>query len=126
MEETNHTRRSVAGKQKHEASKEVVKTDIAIIGAGIAGLYCGYRLKDRNKDFRIAEASGHIGGRIWSLRYLEGKESNKDGVQVPDGAFLQDDENGGYKETRDGKTEYEGHKLEFCAEFGPMRIEIES
>lgn len=123
MEETNHAKISGAGKQKSKAPQEV---DIAIIGAGIAGLYCGYRLKDRNKNFLIAEASGHIGGRIWSLRYLEGKEPSEDGVQVPDGAFLQDGENGGYKATKNGKIEYEGYKLGLCAEFGPMRIELES
>jgi NADPH-dependent glutamate synthase beta subunit-like oxidoreductase len=35
---------------------------VAIIGGGIAGLYCGYQLavKAKEKDFLIAEESTHI------------------------------------------------------------------
>ena len=47
--------------------------DVAIIGGGIAGLYCLYRLlRDsnyKNKNIKLFEASDHLGGRIetWSL-----------------------------------------------------------
>ncbi len=57
---------------------ELPETDIAIIGAGIAGLYCGYCIeklpepKKKGKDFRIFEESDHLGGRIWSTRILRG------------------------------------------------------
>ena len=54
--------------------------DVAIIGGGIAGLYCLYRLlRDgnyKNKNLKLFEASDHLGGRIetWSLmREVPGK-----------------------------------------------------
>ena len=54
--------------------------DVAIIGGGIAGLYCLYRLlRDsnyKNKNIKLFEASDHLGGRIetWSLmREVPGK-----------------------------------------------------
>ena len=103
---------------------QATSTDIAIIGAGIAGLHCGYRLKGK-KEFLIAEASDHIGGKIWSSRYLENEEL------VPDGAFLREDQDGGYEggyyyvDDKE-KIHHSEKKLEFCAEFGPMRIELES
>lgn len=37
---------------------------VIIIGAGAAGLYAGYILKSRGIDFKILEASDHIGGRM--------------------------------------------------------------
>src|SRR5215475_3774673 len=54
--------------------------DVAIIGGGVAGLYCLYRLlRDSNytnKNIKLFEASDHLGGRIetWSLmRKVPGK-----------------------------------------------------
>ena len=54
--------------------------DVAIIGGGIAGLYCLYRLlRDsnyKNRNIKLFEASDHLGGRIetWSLmREVPGK-----------------------------------------------------
>jgi monoamine oxidase len=40
---------------------------IAIIGAGLAGLTCGYRLKQAGLNAQIYEASPRIGGRCWSI-----------------------------------------------------------
>ncbi|MCI0559375.1 MAG: FAD-dependent oxidoreductase, partial [Nitrososphaera sp.] len=46
--------------------------DIAIIGGGIAGLYCCYRLAKKlpNKSIVLYEATERLGGRIetWSLK----------------------------------------------------------
>lgn len=44
---------------------------IAIIGAGITGLTLGYRLQQRGIPFRIFDASGRIGGNLWSDRQGE-------------------------------------------------------
>jgi monoamine oxidase len=71
--------------------------DTAIIGGGIAGLYCGYMLGKKNLDFLIAESTQHLGGRIWSTRIPE----------ASDHSSLQQ------------------NRVEFCAEFGPMRLELE-
>jgi monoamine oxidase len=41
---------------------------IAIVGAGLAGLTCAYRLKQAGLDAQVYEASGRIGGRCYSIR----------------------------------------------------------
>ena len=43
--------------------------DVAIVGAGAAGTYIGYRLKKARPDWRIAifERSNRVGGRLWSV-----------------------------------------------------------
>lgn len=41
---------------------------IAIIGAGAAGLYAGYLLEEKGANYTIFEASEQIGGRIRSLK----------------------------------------------------------
>jgi monoamine oxidase len=43
--------------------------DVAIVGAGVAGTYLGYRLIRARPDWRIAifERSDRIGGRLWSV-----------------------------------------------------------
>lgn len=53
---------------------------VAIIGGGIAGLYCAYLLKKRRPDinFTILEKESELGGRV--------KMSEIDGVKVPTGA----------------------------------------
>ena len=92
--------------------KTARRTKIAIIGAGVAGLYCGYRLDmEGESDFLIAEASSHIGGRIWTTRILE------NGEFVPDDKKIERSGEDGFK--------FGKEKIEFCAEFGPMRIEVE-
>jgi monoamine oxidase len=41
---------------------------IAVIGAGLAGLTCAYRLKQAGYTATIYEASDRIGGRCWTIR----------------------------------------------------------
>jgi monoamine oxidase len=43
--------------------------DVAIVGAGAAGTFLGYRLQRARPDWRIAifERSNRIGGRLWSV-----------------------------------------------------------
>jgi monoamine oxidase len=40
---------------------------IAVIGAGLAGLTCAYRLKQAGLTAQIYEASSRVGGRCWSI-----------------------------------------------------------
>lgn len=44
--------------------------DIAIVGGGVSGVYCAWRLKQTNPGQKITvfEASDHIGGRLLSVR----------------------------------------------------------
>src|SRR4051794_4640182 len=41
---------------------------VVIVGAGLAGLTCAYRLKQRGIDADIYDANSRAGGRCWSLR----------------------------------------------------------
>lgn len=56
------------GKNEYEpilsSIPSVVKTDVLIIGAGIAGLTAADTLREQGVKFKILEASGQIGGRL--------------------------------------------------------------
>ncbi|MEO8277298.1 MAG: NAD(P)/FAD-dependent oxidoreductase [Thermoanaerobaculia bacterium] len=41
--------------------------EVAIVGAGIAGLTCAYRLSQVGVSARVYEAQDRVGGRMWSL-----------------------------------------------------------
>jgi hypothetical protein len=77
-----------------------VDEKIAIVGGGITGLFCSLVLNRRNKSFDLFEASGRLGGRIRTIRL------DKDNIEFKKG-------------------EWSRKKLEFYAEFGPMRIELD-
>jgi monoamine oxidase len=42
---------------------------VVIVGAGVAGLMCAYRLAQAGIASRVFEASDRIGGRTWTLRH---------------------------------------------------------
>src|SRR5262245_52232514 len=42
--------------------------EICVVGAGIAGLTCAYRLKNAGLRVRLFEAQDRVGGRMFSLR----------------------------------------------------------
>jgi monoamine oxidase len=47
-------------------TRHAVDTEVLIVGAGVAGLYAGYRLLQANVPFTILEAADHAGGRVFS------------------------------------------------------------
>lgn len=73
---------------------------IAIVGGGIAGLFCAYVLGQRGKKVTLFEATGRLGGRIRTIRL------NK------------------YAEEMNPQ-QLSREALEFYVEFGPMRIELD-
>src|SRR5215218_5246261 len=48
---------------------------IAVVGGGLAGLTCSYRLKQAGHRVDLYEASDRLGGRCWTLRgaFAEGQ-----------------------------------------------------
>jgi hypothetical protein len=86
---------------------------IAIVGGGIAGLYCAYILGKQGKKVTLFEATSRFGGRILTVRLQQGPKTHKAEIQanVPTGE--EDISAKDYK------------KLEFYAEFGPMRVELD-
>ena len=43
---------------------------VVVVGAGIAGLHCAYRLAEKGVDVTVYESSGRIGGRMYTGRDL--------------------------------------------------------
>ena len=44
------------------------KTDVIIVGAGLAGLTCAIKCKDLGREFLLLEKSQRIGGRVGSIK----------------------------------------------------------
>ena len=40
--------------------------DAVVVGAGISGLVAAHRLRADGADVAVLEASGRVGGRVWS------------------------------------------------------------
>jgi monoamine oxidase len=49
-------------------TRAVSAPKIAVVGAGLAGLTCAYRLKQAGYAATVYEASSRIGGRCWTIR----------------------------------------------------------
>src|SRR5207302_3893463 len=49
------------------AAYGATQPSIAVVGAGLAGLTCAYRLKQAGLDAQIYEASSRVGGRCWTI-----------------------------------------------------------
>lgn len=78
---------------------EAVAESVAIVGGGIAGLFCALVLKEQQRSFTLFEASNRLGGRIRTIRLN--------------------------KENKSITHKWRPEDLEFYAEFGPMRIELD-
>ncbi|BCZ23363.1 NAD(P)/FAD-dependent oxidoreductase [Mycobacterium senriense] len=95
---------------------------VAIVGGGITGLFCAYVLASNKYHVDLFESSEQFGGRIRS--FLLNRELMDECVQNEreDKPNAVED-----KAVIDKLTVKEGEyeNLEFCAEFGPMRIELD-
>jgi monoamine oxidase len=60
---------------------------VAIVGAGLAGLTCAYRLQQRGIAARVFEASERLGGRCWTLRgaFSQGQFVERGGELIDQG-----------------------------------------
>jgi monoamine oxidase len=50
------------------AARAASNTRIVVVGAGLAGLTCAYRLKQAGYFAEVHEASDRVGGRCWTIR----------------------------------------------------------
>src|SRR5215208_589784 len=57
---------------------------IVVVGAGLAGLTCAYRLKQAGYTAKVYEASDRVGGRCWTLRgaFAEGQIAEHGGELI--------------------------------------------
>jgi monoamine oxidase len=63
------------------------KPRIVVVGAGLAGLTCAYRLRQAGYDAVVHEASGRAGGRCWTLRgaFADGQFVERGGEFIDSG-----------------------------------------
>src|SRR5438128_1099124 len=57
---------------------------VAVVGGGLAGLTCAYRLKQAGITADVYEASDRFGGRCWSLRgaFADGQVAERGGELI--------------------------------------------
>jgi hypothetical protein len=60
---------------------------VAVVGAGLAGLTCAYRLKQAGYSARVYEASDRVGGRCWTIRgaFADGQIAEHGGELIDQG-----------------------------------------
>src|SRR5687768_12312173 len=57
---------------------------VAVVGGGLAGLTCAYRLRGAGIDATVYEASSRWGGRCWTLRnhFADGQVAERGGELI--------------------------------------------
>ena len=68
--ETAATRRVV---RSEEASGLVPRTQVVVVGAGLAGLAAARELADAGGDVTVIDARDRVGGRVWSVELSNGE-----------------------------------------------------
>jgi monoamine oxidase len=60
---------------------------VVVVGAGLAGLTCAYRLKQAGITAQVYEAAERVGGRCWTLRgaFAEGQIAERGGELIDQG-----------------------------------------
>lgn len=84
------TRRAFLGGTAALAAAAAARAEaprVVIVGAGLAGLTCAYRLKQRGISATVYEASGRPGGRCWTLKdhFAEGQFVERGGELIDQG-----------------------------------------
>ena len=69
------------------AAKAVPPARIVVVGAGLAGLTCAYRLKRAGYNTAVHDASDRVGGRCWTLRgaFADGQIAERGGELIDQG-----------------------------------------
>jgi monoamine oxidase len=69
------------------AARAVAVPRIVVVGAGLAGLTCAYRLRQAGYVSQVFEASGRVGGRCWTIRdaFAEGQIAEHGGELIDQG-----------------------------------------
>lgn len=68
-----------------KVKSQQINSKIVIVGAGLAGLTCAYRLKQAGITATIYEASERVGGRCWTRRgYFQDEQIVERGGELID------------------------------------------
>jgi monoamine oxidase len=73
-----------AGGRWAPAANAATAPRIVIVGGGLAGLTCAYRLKQAGYASELHEASDRLGGRCWSIRSFAGGQIAEHGGELID------------------------------------------
>src|SRR5690349_6388497 len=75
---------TVAAAPLLSAAKAPRRAKVAVVGAGLAGLTCAYRLKQAGIEATIYEANTRLGGRCWTRRgdFLDGQTAEHGGELI--------------------------------------------
>ena len=63
---------------------QAMNPKVIVIGAGLAGLSCAYRLQQRGVDVEVYEARNRVGGRVFTVN-VEGNPAEIGGQNIADG-----------------------------------------
>ncbi|WP_267379572.1 NAD(P)/FAD-dependent oxidoreductase [Bacillus sp. GM_Baccil_2] len=90
-EQTMMTKNNISNKDLVYQKNEKKPTQkIVIVGAGLAGLTCAYRLKQQGISSTIYEATNRIGGRCWTRRnYFEEEQIVERGGELIDTGHIE-------------------------------------
>jgi monoamine oxidase len=69
------------------AARAAASPRILVVGAGLAGLTCAYRLKQAGHVAQVYEASDRVGGRCWTIRgaFADGQLAEHGGELIDQG-----------------------------------------
>lgn len=75
---------ALAGARVQPVRAAADATRIAVVGAGLAGLTCAYRLKQAGYNATVYEASNRPGGRCWTIRgaFVDGQIAEHGGELI--------------------------------------------
>ena len=69
------------------AGRAAASPRIVVVGAGLAGLTCAYRLRQAGYTCRVFDAAGRVGGRCWTIRgaFADGQIAEHGGELIDQG-----------------------------------------
>ena len=69
------------------AARAAVAPRVVVVGAGLAGLTCAYRLRQAGYTAQVYEASDRLGGRCWTIRgvFADGQIAEHGGELIDQG-----------------------------------------
>jgi monoamine oxidase len=75
-------RKKTHPKHKHKAKRKTYKSDVVVVGAGLAGLTAARLIAAQGQSVTVLEARNRVGGRVWNHDLGNGDVSERGGTFV--------------------------------------------